>query len=1045
MKHLYALVSISFALSWLAAHAQTIPLRFQALSLAEGLPHSIVNHAMQDSQGFMWFSTHGGLSRYDGYTFKNFTPQNNARTGLLYYEVEAAQEDAHQNIWIRYSAGGVSRYDMVTQQFSHYPLGAPHGIAGNSTSELNRENVMFVNQQKRLWFRTVKGLCRYDEATDGFITYAHRSGDSTSLAGNHVNHLLQDTHQQLWVATDRGLSRFNESTQTFTNYDAANSGLGHQSVLSLYEDQQHYLWVGTADGLSRSQHPLPSSLPLRFVTYRPMDQPLHPTNTIRQIVPCPDGSFWLATARGVVSARPAAGGVSFRIYLNEPEHRDVTGAHLIVAVFRDSRGTTWAHARADKRGLFRYSPQEDRFISLSKDQRGQSFPTNAIAHINEGKQGLLWLCTWRSGVLKVDLQAPPFVHYQPDSVLDNDVYAINRAGKHLWIGTANGLYKRDISTGITKKIPYGEDDLLPDYPKIVGAIAYDSLRRSLWLGYYDYKVSRLSLSDYSANNYHYHDNRTDRYRPWSVRTICQDHSGRIWVGAVTGGLHYYHPETDRFYEYALPIANLRWIKALSLQNDSLLWIGTMQQGLHRLNLRSGQFASFNRATTPRFLSDDVSAIVHLRGQIWVGTANGLAEIDAHNQVVRTYTTDDGLCNNNIKALAPDRQGRLWISTNDGLSCFDPATCAFANYYTNDGLISNEFNQGASFVDQEGTIYFGSSKGVTSFNPSLIEPVAIQAPLRIVDIQINNLSLSSGDTIQGRSSLVQNPTFTTQLVLPYRASNVMFQFATLDYRSPLASRYAYRLEGLDEQWDVTDATHRRATYTNLSPGTYRFLVRDIRSMAPAASVEVIVLAPWWQTTWFRTLMGLILIGIVVAWNRWRHGDLMRQRETLREEVNARTASLQQQSGELITTNQALRTKQQEVEEQTRLVQRMAEEVHRSDQMKIRFFTQMSHEFRTPLTLILGPLQMGLSDKHLPRPVAQQLRLMKRNAERLFYLINQLIDLNRVEEGMMRLLVTKVDLVEETRRTVETFSPLGATNQSDPALRNSNRSPRRVARR
>lgn len=148
MKHLHALVFISFALSWSTGHAQTVPLKFQVLSLADGLPHSIVNHAMQDSQGFMWYSTHGGLSRYDGYTFKTFTPQNDPRVGLLHYEVEAAQEDARQNIWIRYSAGGVSRYNMATQQLSHYPLQEGLGsISGDFAVKLNRENIMFVNRQ----------------------------------------------------------------------------------------------------------------------------------------------------------------------------------------------------------------------------------------------------------------------------------------------------------------------------------------------------------------------------------------------------------------------------------------------------------------------------------------------------------------------------------------------------------------------------------------------------------------------------------------------------------------------------------------------------------------------------------------------------------------------------------------------------------------------------------------------------------------------------------------------------------------------------------
>ena len=162
--------------------------------------------------------------------------------------------------------------------------------------------------------------------------------------------MLQDAQNQLWAATDGGLSRFDEDTQTFLNYQVASNTLESQAVLSLYEDEQHYLWVGTENGLSRSKHSLDRASPLSFVTYRPVDAPFHRTNTIRQIVPHPDGSLWLATDRGVVRAGLTADEVSFQVYLNEPKHSDVTGAHPIVAVYHDSQGTAWAHLSSRQTG-----------------------------------------------------------------------------------------------------------------------------------------------------------------------------------------------------------------------------------------------------------------------------------------------------------------------------------------------------------------------------------------------------------------------------------------------------------------------------------------------------------------------------------------------------------------------------------------------------------------------------------------------------------------------------------------------------------------------
>ncbi len=997
------------------------PLRFRTLSPSDGLPHSVVNHVMQDSKGFMWFSTHGGLSRYDGYEFQTFVPQDDS-TSVLYYEVKSTLEDAHQNIWVRYSAGGLSRYDMVTGAFTHYPSSTEPGhIAGDAAPSQNRANTVFTDQQKRSWFRTTQGLSRYVDSTDRFVSYRHQEGDTTSLPHDHVNYLAQDSQQRIWVATDQGLGLFREETQTFRQYHAEDSGLGHDRVLCVYEDAQHYLWVGTQRGLSRSQRPITQAPPTNFITYRPVAEDPHRTNTIFQIVPDCNGNLWLATEQGVVKAEPSVDGqLNFSTYLDEPAYLDVTGAHHIADIHQDSQGRVWARARPDKQGLFVYDPKTDAFVSLA-DESPDNLPTNAISCFYEDKSGILWFGAWRTGVVQLDLYAQPFQHYRSEEGVTNDTYAIHRRDSLLWVGTSNGLYQHHLPSGTIEKLPYDGQRPQSGDPKIVGAIAYDSLLHSLWLGYYDYKVSRRSLQDRTMVNYHYYNNQTDRYRPWSVRTICPDPTGRVWVGAVTGGLHYYDRTADRFHEYPLPDSTIRWINNLSLQQDSLLWISTMQRGLHRLNLRSGQVVSLVNGTRGGLPTNNVSGVASVGQRTWVGTAQGLVELDANDRIVATYTTASGLCSNDIKSVVPDRRGRLWISTSHGLSCFDPDQQSFSNYYQQDGLMSNEFNLGAFFRDEAGMIYLGSSQGVVAFDPDRIRSVSAPLAVHIVDVRVNNAPVSPGDTVRGQIPFRRTPLFTRQIVLPYRANNVMLQFAALNFRSPMASRYDYRLRGFDEQWVTTGANHRRAAYTNLAPGTYFFQVRD-HGQTAATTLEITVLPPWWGTVWFRLLVLLVIIVIVVGWNRWRHGELLRQRETLQRVVTARTASLRHQSEALQTANQALQQKQQEVVEQNQLIKQMADEVHRNDQRKIRFFTQMSHEFRTPLTLILGPLQLGLASWQVPRSVKHQLGLMKRNAERLFTLIDQLIDLNRVEEGAERLRVAEFDVIEKTQQVAEAFQAI-----------------------
>ena len=409
------------------------------------------------------------------------------------------------------------------------------------------------------------------------------------------------------------------------------------------------------------------------------------------------------------------------------------------------------------------------------------------------------------------------------------------------------------------------------------------------------------------------------------------------------------------------------------------------------NAEASNFADLNRTNTifeSNFGDKDI---------LWTGTFSGLNKFNRRTEKFINYTTKDGLPNNFINGIIEDNQGNLWLSTNKGLSKFNPVTNSFRNYDINDGLLNDQYNFGTFFKNKQGEMYFGGTNGVDAFLPEIIEDNPHVPRIVITDFRIFNKPVP----IDKGREVIKNDMFQLQghisslkeIKLSYEQSVFSLEFAALSYNSPQKNRYEYKMEGVDPDWVYTDASRRFVSYTQLDPGDYTFRVKGSNNDGiwneAGTSLRIIITPPWWRTNF--AYLSYILLFIAIVGAGWR--------------------------------NQTNRLKMKHQMEIDHLQTEKLEEV---DRMKSRFFANISHEFRTPLTLIMGPVKQMLSGEFSGN-MKQQFRMILRNSDRLLSLINQLLDLSKLESGRMKLRVVETDITQFIKNIVLSFSSLAESKK------------------
>ena len=824
-------------------------LRFDHISIEQGLSQSSVHVIFQDSHGFLWFGTQDGLNRYDGYTFKTYKPDPDSPTSLSDRWINSIVEDQEGYLWIATRLGGLNRYDPRTEQFIHFRHDATDPLSISS----DRINVLYIDKKGNLWLGTSNGLDLFDRVNNTVTHYNYDPSRPGGITGKTITAIYEDSRGRFWIGTTAGgLNLFDPESRTFTPYqhDPDNEiSISDDYVTAIAESRSSALWIGTRNGLNRFS---PDSGRFQRYLHSDIDKQSIADNWITALRVDSTGNLWVGTGMGL--DRLSTIGTRFIHYRHDPTFSKSLSTNHIMSIYEDRGGVLWFGTSAG--GVNKYDRQGDRFAYYRHDPGNpNSISGNLIFSIYVDSQGYTWIGTEGAGLNRFTWPTNQVMHFlhNPDkqnSISSNTVNSIHEdQDGMLWIATPEGLDVFDRNTlqfSHYKRDPANPDGLSANH---IYEVFVDS-QNNVWIG----TQGGLDHLDRSTGKFTHYTPRVgdpDSLSGIAVNNIFEDHNGNFWMGTFDSGLNKFNPKTGRFTRYRFDPQNKR-----SISNDSILTIYEDSQN-----------------------------------RLWIGTAGG--GLNLYNPSTDSFTyylEKDGLPNGVVYGILEGAQGKLWLSTNFGISLFDPESRTFRNFDEGDGLQSNEFNSGAFAKGKYGEFYFGGINGLTVFHPSRVDdsPYLPQVVLT---------SLTQGDNpIVTNSSLA-----TTQNVVLHWPENLLeFEFAALSYSQPNKNQYAYKLEGFDTGWHFI-GTKRDGRYTNLPGGEYTLLLKASNSDGiwneTPVRINVTVVPPFWQTVWFRALLVLGVVLVVAGGVRLRTKTMQDRNRQLERLVRERTSALEKRNQEI----------------------------------------------------------------------------------------------------------------------------------------------------
>jgi signal transduction histidine kinase/ligand-binding sensor domain-containing protein/DNA-binding response OmpR family regulator len=923
----------------LAVYGKSQPphINFTSLTSKDGLLSNTVNAILKDKYGLMWFGTDDGLNKFDGTKFTVYRHIPGDSGSLRANEILALHEDRKGNLWIGTSGGAVSLYDRKKDRFVQFPAaGDTSGLVPNAVVR-----GICSDHAGKIWIAQFLSPYVLDPVSGKLTKMEIAYKPPGPSRGFSLECIFADSKGRIWVGTDNGLFLYRPATHSFSRFghDPSDKGsLADDHVNVLSEDGSGHLWIGTNHGLCMLRNDGAS-----FIRYSDMDpgDKVLGQKAINAIVPDADGKLWIGTMEGL---------------------------HIL-------------------------DPQTHHAITYLPDGKAHGLTSKTVRSIYIDKEGIYWLGTYRGGIDKYDKNLNLFDVRLSDAFPDNGTKGLavtsfaERRDGNVWIGTDDrGLYIFDRRTGGLKPVRLNTKDNERDTPAVQalkiardGRLYIGTLEAGLFvMDTATGKVSRLITGRGTADS----EGNT-------VHNILQDSKGRFWVGTNGQGVDLvkddrvikrYTPLPVETNDVVLPLNG--YIRALEEDRDGDIWIGTHGGGLAILDPDDDHFTVYTQSNS-RLPFDKVHALLcDSKGRMWVGTyGGGLSLFNKNTRQFINYTEKDGLQNTTIYEIVEDAEGHIWVSTNTGLSCFTPETGTFRNFTCLNGLQNNNFVHGAGMRLSDGELLFGGLQGFNYFYPSQLTVNRNVPAVILTDLQIANKSVQPGPA----SPISDQISVATAIRLDFK-QNFALSFVALNYTLPIQNQYAYKLDGVDKDWNI--GTTNTARYTNLDPGQYVFHVKASNNdglwSKEERSITIFVRPPLWRTIYAYILYALAAGGLLFY---SRHRGIARIRNKF---------ELERERAE------------------TRRTQEL-------DRLKLKFLTNLSHEFRTPIALIMGPVTELLSQQQEERS-KDKLNMIRRNARRLLNLVNQLLDFRKMEEQELRLLLTAGELVSFVKDIVHSFADL-----------------------
>lgn len=791
-----------------ATFPQNVQPVFTHLTIKDGLSQSTVEEILQDKKGFMWFGTNDGLNRYDGYNFTTY------------------------------------RYDPTDS----------NSISDNYIYKICEDDSGF------LWIATNNGLNKYDPVTNKFTRFLNNPDDSASLSFNLVHTVIKDKNNNIWAGTlGGGLNLFERSTQKFHRIiqtDKEKNIPGLTMITSLCEDKNGNIRIGTYTGSIVKMRISDINSDTEVTPYNFFLTTLEKSaeNIIWDIKEDKKGFLWIATNRtGAVKFDPESETATyFRPEMNKNSLNDFS----VRKIFIDNDGVAYF---GTKTGGINILDTDRNFSFILSDENPGSLNDNSIWSVYKDRKGSLWVGTEFGGINKYDPYRSKFEHfhsYSNNLRKERVLFFYEEDNDKVIIGTDGGLISFDYKKKTFKNIP-GTNDLENE---IITSILEDG--KNIWVGTNSRGLFKI-----------YPDRRIKKFQAGrdknaisnnNIKVMIKSSSRFFWLGTYGGGVDLFDPLNEKVvYHLSSKGIKENFIYSL-LEEDEILWIGTYGDGLVRFNTLTGEIKRFtHNPDNPHSIINNriYSLNKDSKGRLWVGTTGGLSLFNLNDETFTAFTIKDGLANDVIYSIIEDDGGFLWLSTNRGLTRFDYETKSFKNFTPKDGLQDYEFNRGAALKTKDGKLFFG---GINGFN--VIKPGDIQINKSVPPVVITSFKKMNKEV-----SFPRSISEVDTIILSYDENFFSFAFAALDFTDPENNNYAYMMDGFNEDW-IYSGNDRTATYTNLNAGTYTFRVKGSNNDGvwneEGASVMVIVLPPFWETWWFRSLAVIILIGILYSFYRIR---------------------------------------------------------------------------------------------------------------------------------------------------------------------------------
>jgi signal transduction histidine kinase/ligand-binding sensor domain-containing protein/DNA-binding response OmpR family regulator len=950
-------------------------INFEYLTTENGLSQNDINCIYQDSLGYMWFGTHDGLNRYDGYNFTVYNLEISNPKSINSNLIKAITGDGSGNLWIGTTGSGLSYFDKDTENFVHYTneKGNPNSLSDNYIS------AVFKDKRNRLYVGHSKGIDRIDlsENENGLTKFKSvriESKGFKSVSNRFVIHSFYESKDDnVFVCTSFGLMKLsvNNKGEEYFKWCNKEFGLPNAPIKNMVEDSFGRKIFSAIKGLyvhsfdENNDEKGKVRILGRYMSFN--------------YVVVDRGSIWGATNKGLVHfVNGEQLKINHRYRREEGESSKSLSHNQLRSLFCDRTGVIWIGTYGG--GINKFDPMIKKIKHIKSTRSSTSLKGNKIRSIFEDSNGTLWFGSDGEGMNQRIDKGNSYSNFVKYDFLSK-CYAIEEIKqgdkKVLLFGaeSKSGLKQLDIT--VPKEL-YSKKDFVAI--KDVKSSAFSLLKDSnenVWIGTYTLGVYRWLATDKPGvyiKDVLFHDSDAKNSLANNIiRDIHEDKHGNIWF-ATGEGLS------------KLPV--------------------------DEINSKNPQFINYkNIANDLTSLSHDyvLTIFENLDGELWIGTFGGglnkfVPSENGGKGTFLRFSKNDGLPNNVIKGILEDNRKNLWLATNKGLSKFNTKTKEFKNYDVNDGLQSNEFSELACIKRKNGEFLFGGVNGFNAFYPTRIRSNKEASETVFRSFSIFKKNIGIGEEVNGRVILEKTINDVEGVTLKYEENSFSFEFAALHYSAPVKNQYAYKLEGFNNNWIYTNSDDRFATYTNLAPGEYLLKVASSNNDGiwdeTPAELKIIITPPIWRTNWAKALYILIIVGMLFAFRRFT----------------------------VISTSKKF-------DLDLKILEKVKNE--ELQKMKLEFFTNISHEFRTPLTLIKGPLDYLLKkgDAASSKSVKEKYNLMKKNTDYLLRLIDQLLDFRKMDKGRMDLSVYNNDIVKFIKELGEPFQFLSVKKKVDFSVKSS----------